>query len=313
MRQWLWLYPAVEITHIVGFVVLVRSAFMFDLRLLRLSRALPVSAMATHLLRWARLALLLVVPSGVLMFVAHATEFATNGAFQLKLTLIALAFLNAGIFHRWPFRVVGDWEHRAGCATPRASPAPSRSAYGSASSPAAASSHIFSSAMLGGDEPTTRDGPFSAARRGIVRSVLELEAIACPLCGKARRPRSSSSAISRSACPAVTRSFAARAAGCSTRTRASGWISSTWRIRPTTRPTAKDPEISRVARRLGPAGRRVLARRLGYRHLDPGELPLAARLRVAPSPAGASSRRSCRGWARVACSTSAAPWAASWG
>ena len=50
MRQWLWLYPSIEITHIVGFVVLVGSAFMFDLRLLGLSRALPVSAMATHLL-----------------------------------------------------------------------------------------------------------------------------------------------------------------------------------------------------------------------------------------------------------------------
>ena len=110
MRQWLWLYPAVEITHIVGFVLLVGSAVMFDLRLLGLSRALPVSAMATHLLRWARLALLLVVPSGVLMFAAHATEFATNGAFQLKLVLIALAFLNAGIFHRWPFHAVGDWD-----------------------------------------------------------------------------------------------------------------------------------------------------------------------------------------------------------
>jgi hypothetical protein len=110
MRQWLWLYPAIEITHIVGFVVLVGSAFMFDLRLLGLSRALPVSAMATHLLRWARLALLLVVPSGALMFMAHATEFSTNPAFRLKLVLIGLAFLNAGIFHRWPFRAVGDWD-----------------------------------------------------------------------------------------------------------------------------------------------------------------------------------------------------------
>jgi hypothetical protein len=110
MRQWLWLYPAVEITHIVGFVVLVGSAFMFDLRLLGLSRALPVSAMAVHLLRWARLALLLVIPSGALMFLAHATEFAASPAFRLKLLLIGAAFLNAGLFHRWPFRAVGDWD-----------------------------------------------------------------------------------------------------------------------------------------------------------------------------------------------------------
>ena len=107
MRQWLRLYPTVEIIHIVGFVILVGSAFMFDLGL---SRALPVTAMAGHLLPWARLALRLVVPSGTLMFVAHATEMAGNPAFRLKLLLIAAAFLNAGLFHRWPFRAAGDRE-----------------------------------------------------------------------------------------------------------------------------------------------------------------------------------------------------------
>src|SRR5262249_35160926 len=75
MRQWLWLYPGVGIVHIGGFVLLVGSAFMFDLLLLGLLRALPVSAMAGHLLRWARLALLLVIPSGTLMFVAHAPRW----------------------------------------------------------------------------------------------------------------------------------------------------------------------------------------------------------------------------------------------
>jgi hypothetical protein len=110
MRQWLWLYPTVEIAHILGFVVLVGAAFMFDLRLLGLSRGLPVSAMAEHLLRWSRLALLVVAPTGALMFMAHATEMLVNPAFRLKLLLIAAAFLNAGLFHRWPFRAVGDWD-----------------------------------------------------------------------------------------------------------------------------------------------------------------------------------------------------------
>src|SRR6185436_8839134 len=100
MRHWLWLYPIVEIVHIVGFVVLVGAAVMFDLRLLGVSRSLSASGMARHHLPWARAALLLVVPSGVLMFMAHATEFATNPAFQLKLTLLALAGINALTFHR---------------------------------------------------------------------------------------------------------------------------------------------------------------------------------------------------------------------
>jgi uncharacterized protein DUF6644 len=110
MRQWAWLYPIVEITHIMGFILLVGAAFMFDLRLLGLSRHLPVAGMAHHLLRWARASLLLVIPTGLMMFIAHANEFATNPAFQLKLTFIAAAFLNAAVFHRWPFRSVGDWD-----------------------------------------------------------------------------------------------------------------------------------------------------------------------------------------------------------
>jgi len=110
MRQWTWLYPAVEIAHIVGFVTLVGAALMFDTRLLGRSRPLAVSALERHLLPWARGSLLLVLPTGVLMFAAHATEKAANPALRLKLVLLLAAFLNAGVFHRWPFRTVGDWD-----------------------------------------------------------------------------------------------------------------------------------------------------------------------------------------------------------
>jgi hypothetical protein len=109
MRQWLWLYPIVEIVHLVGIVFLVGAAAMFDLRLLGLSRQLPVADLAQHLLRWARLSLWLVIPSGTLMFMAHATEMAENPAFRLKLLLIALAVVNAAIFHRGAFRSVSTW------------------------------------------------------------------------------------------------------------------------------------------------------------------------------------------------------------
>jgi hypothetical protein len=109
MRQWLWLYPIVEIVHILGFAVLVGAAVMFDLRLLGLSRRLPVADMAHHLLPWARAGLVFVVPSGLLMFSAHATEMAENPAFRLQLILIAAAGLNAGVFHRWSFKSVMAW------------------------------------------------------------------------------------------------------------------------------------------------------------------------------------------------------------
>lgn len=110
MRQWLWLYPIVEIVHILGFITLVGAAVMFDFRLLGLSRHLPLSGMERHLLPWARASLTLVVPSGLLMFMAHATEMAANPAFRLKLVCLVAAGLNAGVFHRRVFRSVHAWD-----------------------------------------------------------------------------------------------------------------------------------------------------------------------------------------------------------
>jgi hypothetical protein len=122
MRHWLWLYPIVEILHILGFVLLVGAAVMFDLRLLGVSRRIPVSDLARHLLPWSRTGLLLVVPSGIAMFTAHATEWIANPAFWVKLTLIALAGLNAWLFHRGTFRSVAGWnQHASAPAAARAS------------------------------------------------------------------------------------------------------------------------------------------------------------------------------------------------
>ena len=109
MRHWLWLYPLVEIVHIAGFVVLVGAAVMFDLRLLGLARYLPAADLAHYLLPWARTSLLLVLPSGVLLFTAHATEWAASPVFRLKLLLLAAAALNAALFHRGPFQSVATW------------------------------------------------------------------------------------------------------------------------------------------------------------------------------------------------------------
>jgi hypothetical protein len=114
MRQWQWLYPIVEILHILGFVLVVGGAVFFDLRLLGWGRSLAVTGLAAHLLAWARTGFALVVPTGLLMFSAHATEFAVSSVFRLKLILIAAAVLNAAAFHRWPLRSVTRWDVAAG-------------------------------------------------------------------------------------------------------------------------------------------------------------------------------------------------------
>lgn len=110
MREMLWLYPAVEIAHIVGFVILVGSVVMFDLRVLGLSRQISVRALSRHLLPWSWGALVIVVPTGLAMFSAHAGDFLGNRAFQVKMGLLLAAGINAAIFHTGPYQGVKDWD-----------------------------------------------------------------------------------------------------------------------------------------------------------------------------------------------------------
>src|SRR4030088_2860610 len=141
MRSSPALYPAVEILHILGFVVLVGSILALDLRLLGLGRAIPlqpmaqlllplsrfvflcglsraldlrlpgvgraipIQPMAQLLLPMSRFGFLLAISMGFLLFSADAAHVVRNPAFQTKLLLIAAALVNIVIAHVGPWRV----------------------------------------------------------------------------------------------------------------------------------------------------------------------------------------------------------------
>jgi len=110
MRQWLWLYPSVEIIHLCGIALLVGSIAVLDLRLFGLARALPLRRLAAHVLPWSIGAFALIVPSGLAMFVAHANDLMGNPVFALKICLIFAAFTNAVVFHSAVFRSAAGWD-----------------------------------------------------------------------------------------------------------------------------------------------------------------------------------------------------------
>jgi hypothetical protein len=110
MRQWLWLYPSVEIVHILGIGLLFGSIAVLDLRLLGFSRAISVRRLASHVLPWSAASFLLIIPSGLAMFTAHATEFVQSEVFVLKMLLILAAGVNAALFHTITFRTVDVWD-----------------------------------------------------------------------------------------------------------------------------------------------------------------------------------------------------------
>ena len=112
IRESAWLYPALEIVHIVGIVLLVGAAFLFDLRLLGLSPKIPVPDLADHVLPWSRRGLYLIIPSGILLFSTNAVALAADPVFHLKLILLLVGILNAGLFHLFIFPSVSGWQHK---------------------------------------------------------------------------------------------------------------------------------------------------------------------------------------------------------
>jgi hypothetical protein len=113
MRQSLYLYPAVETIHIVGIGLLFGSIAVLDLRLLGLSRQIPVKRLAAHVLPWTAGSFALIVPSGLAMFTAHAMEFIDSPVFMLKMGLIFLGGLNAALLHAGAMRGAGSWDVEA--------------------------------------------------------------------------------------------------------------------------------------------------------------------------------------------------------
>lgn len=110
MRESLWLYPIVEIVHLAGIGLLFGSIVVLDLRLLGLTRDVPVRRLAAHVLPWTAASFLLIVPSGLAMFIAHASEFIASPLFALKMGLIFAAGVNAAVFHAGAMRGAVHWD-----------------------------------------------------------------------------------------------------------------------------------------------------------------------------------------------------------
>jgi len=113
VRESLWLYPAFEIVHLSGIALLVGAIAMTDFRLLGLSRRLPITLTAQHLLPWVWVGFALAAISGLSLFSGFATDYYVNTAFRIKLLLLAIAGVNAALFHVRVYKNVAAWNENA--------------------------------------------------------------------------------------------------------------------------------------------------------------------------------------------------------
>ncbi len=94
-----YVYPSLEILHIIGIALVFGTLWIVDMRLLGLMRVFDVNQLAKHVIPWTLAGFLLVAVTGLILFATRAGELINNSAFTLKIYLIIAAGTNAAVLH----------------------------------------------------------------------------------------------------------------------------------------------------------------------------------------------------------------------
>ena len=94
MRSSVWLFPVIESLHLMGLALIGGAVLMVDLRLLGFGlRRQPLAQVAQDAQRWLLVSLLVMLPTGLLLFMSKAVQCYTLPAFWIKMTSLFLALV----------------------------------------------------------------------------------------------------------------------------------------------------------------------------------------------------------------------------
>ena len=114
LHESLWAYPLVESTHVLTLGLFVGTAVMLDLRLLGWSfTRVPISEFTERILPWTRVAFVIMVATGVLLFYAIPVRNYQNIFFRVKMVMLVFAMFNIWYFHTRIETGVANWDTAA--------------------------------------------------------------------------------------------------------------------------------------------------------------------------------------------------------
>lgn len=102
LQSWLthaWLYPTLEVVHILGIALLLGNLLTLEVRLWGGASSLAVPALARLCIALALTGFALAAASGLVMFALQAQELLSNDRFVWKMGMLLLAGMNAAAFH----------------------------------------------------------------------------------------------------------------------------------------------------------------------------------------------------------------------
>ena len=111
LKQSALLFPLVEGSHILSLSLSVGMIMVMDFRLLRLSlRNQPAALIYEQLLPWAAAGFAIAFFTGALLFSTDPLHAYGNGFFRVKMLLLALAGINALVFHLRYYPKMAQWD-----------------------------------------------------------------------------------------------------------------------------------------------------------------------------------------------------------
>jgi hypothetical protein len=114
MAESIWAFPIVESVHVLGLCLFLGMAVLLDLRLVSLVlRDVPVSELADRIMPWTIAGFVIMVISGLLVFLNAPVRYYNNIFFRIKIAALLLAGVNAWAFHAGIWRQVSTWDRDA--------------------------------------------------------------------------------------------------------------------------------------------------------------------------------------------------------
>ena len=99
LRSGPWLYPLVNLAHVLGIALLVGAIAVLDLRLVGFWPGLPIAALARATVPVAGAGLALALATGPALLVVRATEYVANPFLWAKFGAVAVGIANLAALH----------------------------------------------------------------------------------------------------------------------------------------------------------------------------------------------------------------------
>jgi hypothetical protein len=114
MRSNELLFPVVESLHVVALATVVGTIAFVDLRLMGFGAAKKsVSATLNDVLPITRIAFVITLLTGLMLFTSSAVNYSQNIAFLIKMALLAAALANIVFFHHITAKDIARWDTAA--------------------------------------------------------------------------------------------------------------------------------------------------------------------------------------------------------